>query len=288
MGHGNYSYTDRLTRATSLGYYDKPREEIFTQQEINNDMNPYGIKIRESRDSDDHPQSLGIIIALDETGSMGSVPHHLVQDGLPNIMNRIFQAGIPDPQILFLGIGDHRVDRSPLQVGQFESNDELLDKWLTNVYLEGNGGGNNGESYMLAWYFAAFHTAMDCWEKRQQKGFLFTIGDEPCHDRIGGEYLKRLMGTGEIKDFESSDLLVKAMETFYVYHINISETSEGSRKFVYDHWKERLHDNLLIAENHDNIPKMIADTIVDVLGNPILKQEDPTEENISDDEEMML
>ena len=85
---------------------------------------------------------------------MGHVPHALVQDGLPHIMETILKKGVEDPQVLFLAIGDHTCDEAPLQVGQFESSDELLDRWLTDVYLEGHGGGNDGESYMLAWYFA--------------------------------------------------------------------------------------------------------------------------------------
>lgn len=292
MGHGSYSNSNRLVRATSMGYFDKPREEIFTQTQINNAMNPHGIKIRESRDSDDHPQSLGIILALDETGSMGTVPHYLVKDGLPNIMDKIIKSGIPDPQVLFLGIGDHTCDSSPLQVGQFESNDELLDKWLTDVYLEGHGGGNEGESYMLAWYFAAFHTAMDCWEKRKQKGFLFTIGDEPCLNNINGGYLKRLMGTDQSQDFNSQELYEKARETFNVYHINIKETSSGSRPLVYDHWKQRLSDNLLVAENHEDVASFISNKILEVLAVPMngaqvqdqVGQTNPTEENTPEED----
>ena len=58
-----------------------------------------------------------------------------------------------------------KCDSAPLQVGQFESSDELLDKWLTNIYFEAGGGGNGGESYALAWYFAALKTATDSMEK---------------------------------------------------------------------------------------------------------------------------
>ncbi|MGR9053887.1 MAG: hypothetical protein ACU84J_14670, partial [Gammaproteobacteria bacterium] len=174
MGYGSYSLEQRTIRSEKLGYTTKSAREIFRQRSINSSMNPYGVRLRESRDSAEHPNSLSIVLALDVTGSMGSIPHHLVKQGLPHIMGNIMQHGIKDPQLLFLAVGDHECDRSPLQVGQFESNDELLDKWLTDVFLEGGGGGNEGESYLLAWYFAAFHTAIDCFEKRREKGFLFT------------------------------------------------------------------------------------------------------------------
>jgi hypothetical protein len=288
-----------------MGYHTKSRSEIFKARSINNAMNPHGINVRESRDSDEHPNSLAIVLGLDETGSMGSVPHFLIKDGLPEIVNKIIKAGEKDPQILFLGIGDHECDESPLQVGQFESSDELLDKWLTDVYLEGNGGGNGGESYMLAWYFAAMHTNIDCFEKRKRKGFLFTIGDEPVLKIISARELKKIMGPGEYSNFTATDLLSKAAEKYNVFHVHVKETLSGSRQHVIDGWgpgeysnftatdllskaaekynvfhvhvketlsgsrqhvidgwKQLLHDNLLVADRHEDIAGIIVKTIL--------------------------
>ncbi len=132
MGGGMYSCSSRSIRASSLGYDTKPVSEIFTAKSRNSAMNPNGIKVREARDSKEHPNSLAIMLALDVTGSMGSIPHYLVKNGLPNIMEEIIKAGIKDPQMLFVGIGDHECDNAPLQIGQFESSDDLLDKWLTD------------------------------------------------------------------------------------------------------------------------------------------------------------
>lgn len=261
MGRGRYSSADRHTRALHSGYYTKFAQEIFTSKSINSAMNPYGVKIRESRDSNEHPNSLAIIIALDVTGSMGSVPHFLVKQGLPDIVDRIIKSGIADPQILFLAIGDHECDEAPLQVGQFESSDELLDKWLTDVWLEGGGGGNWGESYMLAWYFAAYHTAIDCLEKRGQKGFLFTIGDEPVLSEIPSRVLKSIMGDGQYEDYPSSALLQKASEKYQTFHIHVKETASGSRTFVMDGWKQMISDGLVIAERHMEISGIISNIV---------------------------
>ena len=124
MGGGFYD-SDRATfRSVSEGYRTKSTHEIFTSRSLDNGMDPKNAKLRESCDSAEHPESIAIILALDETGSMGHIPKHLIQDGLPKIMSKILQKGIKDPQILFLGIGDHEVDSAPLQVGQFESSDE--------------------------------------------------------------------------------------------------------------------------------------------------------------------
>ncbi|WP_417908827.1 hypothetical protein [Candidatus Electronema sp. PJ] len=265
MGWGSYSVDDRAARAASVGYGTKSAHEIFSQRSINNAMNPHGIRVRESRDSAEHPNSVAIILALDVTGSMGSIPHHLVKEGLPKIMGRIIQSGTPDPQLLFLAIGDHECDNSPLQVGQFESNDELLDKWLTDVYLEGGGGGNAGESYLLAWYFAGFHTAIDCFEKRKQKGFLFTIGDEPTLPAVPAAALKHIMGDGQYETYSASVLLDRARELYHVFHLHIRQTSAGSNQYTMDGWKQLMGEQLIILDRHEDVSKVIPDIIAETL-----------------------
>jgi len=262
MGGGTYSTFDRHTRALDEGYYTKSTQEIFKQRTINNAMNPHGIVVRESRDSAEHPKSLAIMLFLDVTGSMGSIPHFLVKQGLPAFVESIINAGIPDPQVLFAGIGDHECDDAPLQVGQFESSDELLDKWLTDLYLEGHGGGNYGESYLLAWYFAAKHTAIDCLEKRKQKGFLFTIGDEPTLNSIPGHSLKQIMGDGQYEDVAATILLDKAREKYNVYHLHLREGSNGTRQDVMDGWKQLMGKDLIIVERKETVADIMAETIV--------------------------
>lgn len=264
MGGGFYSSTSRTLRENSLGYTTKSVNEIFKERNINSAMNPYGVQLRESRDSIEHPNSLGIIISLDVTGSMGSVPHNLVKNGLPTIMENIIGKGIKDPQVLFVGIGDHECDSAPLQVGQFESSDELLDKWLTTIYLEGGGGGNAGESYLLAWYFAGYRTSIDCFEKRKQKGFLFTIGDEPTLKEISKSEICKIMGDGQYQNFHALSLLDKARESYHVFHIHVKETGAGSRISTINGWSQLMGDNLIIADRHTEIPNIIASKIIEV------------------------
>jgi len=275
MGHGGYSSTwdnskgsysydssIRDLRAKDRGFYTKSRTEIFNSKNINSSMNPYGVQIRESRDSIEHPNSVPIIIGIDVTGSMGSVPHYLVKEGLPKIMEKIILNGILDPQVLFVAIGDHECDNSPLQIGQFESSDSSLDKWLTDTWLEGGGGGNAGESYLLAWYFAANHTAIDSLEKRGRKGFLFTIGDEPVLSEIPSSALKGIMGIDQPQSYTAQQLYEKAKEKYHVYHIHIKETSSGSRQRVIDEWKQLLSDNLLVANRHTEVSGIISEIIL--------------------------
>ena len=113
MGSTSYSYSDRSYRAHTSGYFSKSADDIFEQNRkrmIHESMEPKTALLRESRDSDNHPNSVPIIFALDVTGSMGRIPHYLVKDGLPNMVENIINNGVLDPQILFLAVGDHTCD----------------------------------------------------------------------------------------------------------------------------------------------------------------------------------
>src|SRR3972149_10705788 len=169
MGGGSYNLSSRSVRSKSFGYMDKSRDEIFTQskeKKIHESMNPKGVSLRECCDSEAHPDATAIQLYMDVTGSMGHIPHELIKEGLPTLMGALIQNGVPDASLMFGAIGDHECDRFPLQIGQFESGDAELDMWLTRSYLEGGGGGNTGESYLLAWYFAANHIKTDAFDKR--------------------------------------------------------------------------------------------------------------------------
>jgi len=260
MGGGSYDPIASRSRSTTY-YQSKSREEVFTQRRIDPEMNPKGIKIRESRDSEEHPESFPIIIALDETGSMGHIPELLIKNVFPDIMEAILIAGIPNPQILFMGIGDCCFnEQAPLQVGQFESSDELMEKWLTKIYLEGRGGGNGHESYPLAWYFASRHVVTDAWEKRGVKGVLITIGDEACQKILLKEQLDRYLDDGAEADVTASDLLAQTQERWQVFHIHCSA---GSYRASQTNWEKILGPNLVVSmaedasDIKDIIPKLV-------------------------------
>lgn len=138
MGSGSWSSSTYKAFADS--YTKKSREEIFHQRSLHEEMDLTKSKthIRESRDSEEHPESLPVFIALDETGSMGSVPDKMIRDYLPKLMDSIIDSiGIKHPQILFMGVGDHECDSCPCQVGQFESSTIAINQCLSRIYLEG-------------------------------------------------------------------------------------------------------------------------------------------------------
>ncbi len=229
-------------------------------------MSPVGVKFRESRDSDIHPDSLSIAVYLDVTGSMGRIPEILVREKLGSLMNTLISHGIEHPQILFGAIGDHVSDRYPLQVAQFESGTDELDKWLTEIYIEGGGGGQSKESYTLGWLFCARHTSCDCFEKRGQKGFLFTIGDEAAWDKLEADRLKAIMGYSEATTLTDQQLLEEVQRSYHVFHIHINEASYRDDPNVLGYWKKLLGERLIILDDYNAIAETIASTVAVIHG----------------------
>lgn len=105
---------------------------------------------------------------------------------------------------MFIAIGDYEYDTAPIQVSQFEANDELMEKWLTKTYLEGGGGPNGHESYTFAYIIATRHTNCDAINLRKQKVLLVTIGDEPTCTEIDKNTLSKHLG-----DWYQSSILTK-------------------------------------------------------------------------------
>lgn len=268
---GNSSWSNDAYKHLRAKYSTKSTAQVFGNRSIDKDMSPRGVQFRESRDSAAHPESLAIGVFLDETGSMGSIPDMLVRHKLGNLMNTFIDHGVPDAHVLFGGIGDQYADNSPLQVGQFEAGTDELNKWLTKIYLEGGGGGQSMESYSLAWLFFARHTSIDCFEKRNQKGFLFTIGDEGVHKALERDFLTNLLGYPFYEDIPAEQLLAEAQRMYHVFHLHVTETSTGSSGVIIDGWRKLLQERLILVEDYNNIAEIIASTVAVVMGADLKK-----------------
>ena len=258
MGYSGWS-NDAYTHLSS-SYVGKTTTDIFSKSAVS-DMLPEGVDVRESRDSDEHPNSLAVMVFLDVTGSMGHIPDAIVREKLGTLMSTIIDNGVEDPQILFGAIGDHHCDSAPLQIGQFESGTEDLDKWLTSMYLEGGGGGQNMESYLQAWLIAGRHISIDCFEKRNEKGFLFTIGDEKNWDSMDANALKKILGYAQSETVTDKQLLEEAQRLYNVYHIHINETGYRDDPNVIGYWKEMLGERLIILDDYNAVCETMATLI---------------------------
>lgn len=261
MGSGRFDSASYASFSSSTA--GKTTEEIYRSSEINQALNPHGVKVRESRDSVDNPNSTPLICAIDVTGSMGIIADALARKGLGTLFTSILdRQPIADPHVMFMAIGDANCDQAPLQVSQFEADNRIVEQ-LTQIWIEGGGGGNNFESYNLAWYFAAFHTVTDAMEKRGRRGYLFTVGDEEAPGDLTQGQIKRFLGDDLEQKLTSTDLLTLAQRTYDVYHVMISEGSHA-RTFpdrVRTSWRHVLGQNAIWLPDHTKL----AETIVSII-----------------------
>ena len=219
-----------------------------------------GRVMRESRDSADHPESLAIAVFFDVTGSMGSIPVTL-EKKLAGLMALLLRKGYVDhPQILFGAVGDAHTDKSPLQVGQFESGVEMDDD-LDKFYLEGNGGGQMHETYELSHYFMWKHSSIDCWEKRQHKGYFFSMGDEAPYDVVRKAHVQTFIGDALERDIPTAEVIRGLEERYHVFHIKIEEGSYRHNADIEQAWVRLLGERFLKLEDQNNVAELIASTI---------------------------
>lgn len=243
MGNGNYSLDahEALLRSRA----NIPVQQVFKQDKCHPLMDPKGVRLRESRDGADHPQSLGIVFALDVTGSMGEIPKLMANQQLPNFMKILLDCQVRDPQILFMAVGDAFSDNAPLQVGQYESTAELMDQWLTWSYLEGGGGGTGQESYELGLYFLAMHTEMDCMVKRKKRGYLFMTGDEIPYPTLSKHVVETVIGDKLDDDLSCEEIVAELQKTFTPFFI-IPDRARAKR--CERRWRDLLGDNVICLE----------------------------------------
>jgi len=261
MGYSNWSDAAYQTRQNVR---QKSKQSAFTYDQqvrasgvytAHPTMNPYGVT-RESRDSADHPDSVAIGVIFDVTGSMGVVPR-VLQTKLGKLMRLLVQKGyLAHPQILFGAIGDAYCDRVPLQIGQFESGLEMDDD-LGKIFLEGGGGGQVYESYELAIYFMARHTAIDCFDKRGKKGYLFTIGDEkPYH--VARNQVSQVIGDRLKQDLSVASIIAEVGKRYEHFHIIPTNTTHGRSSEVQEAWRQLLGERVLLLEDEEAVCETIA------------------------------
>lgn len=267
MGSGRWSATtyldkDVLRRKAGKDVFDYSGTAIRTGVlRPHQTLDPQGMGIRESRDSAEHPTSNAIFISLDVTGSMGAVVRGIHAD-LPQLHELLLGHNyIADPQILFAAVGDATCDRVPLQVGQFES-DNRMDQNLENMLLEGGGGGQNTESYEIMLYVAARHTAIDCWEKRRRKGYLFVIGDEMAYPAVKRSEIQRLIGPGLEADVPLEQIIREVQERYHLYYVIPGGASHGKDRRITDFWDHHVGaQNVIRLDQPEDTSECIALTI---------------------------
>lgn len=250
MGRGSYSSADwnklRESRGINSG---STADDIFSGNVVNEKYLPRFITVRESRDSEDSPESTPIIIGFDSTGSMGYLAAEIAKNSLNRTATMILEKRpVTDPHIMCAAFtSPNSYSCPPMQVTQFEADIRVVEQLLDFTL----GGGNMYSYDSLVWYFASKHTSTDCFEKRGKKGFIFCIGDEIADDgnvdilpKVSAE---TVFGDKAESSFRSMELYAEASEKYEIFHI-----ITGSRTTnAFDTWDKLIHGRNAVIESED-------------------------------------
>ena len=232
MGGGSYSASSFATYSASVGKsYDVRTNRIsgqtFKATQLKEVLNPKG-KIRECCNSEEHPNTVPVILALDVTGSMGAACTETAE-ALSQIMKTLYDK-FKDVEVCVMGVGDFECDDAPLQVSQFES-DVRVAQQLDQIWMEHGGGGNNYESYTAPWVYGLYRTKLDAYNKQGRKGIIITMGDEPLNPDLPAGTVKDYLGSADGADqfgsFETSKLYEEASKKFDIFHIAVDDSSSS-------------------------------------------------------------
>lgn len=278
MGSGSWtcdsfkSYASRksykLTYNDTVDLRGLHLQDMYDSVRLPEELNPKNV-VRECCDSEEHPNTIPVILALDVTGSMGDAAMQ-VASKLNEIMTKLYKT-ITDIEFCVMGIGDLAYDQAPIQISQFESDIRIAES-LDKVYFERGGGGNCFESYTAAWYMGLHHCKLDCW-KRGKKGIIITLGDEELNPYLPKTGLSRATDDPLQADIETPELYEEVSKKYDVYHIFVEHShnyykSEAEETFVPVIGKEHYKSCGLNS---------IADAIIQFINKSI--QEDNTAGN---------
>ena len=266
MGSGSFDdskYRSSIRGRSAFAYSDDVMSKPVDEQKCHQLLDPFGLIIRESRDTEEHPESNAIMVGLDVTGSMGRVVV-AIQNDLGDLMDILLKEKyVSDPQLLFYAVGDATCDSIPFQVSQFESDNRINDQ-LTKVVLEGGGGGQKTESYELGIYCAARHTEIDCFEKRGQKGYLISIGDEMPYPKVKRKEVKKIFDASLEEDIAFQTIIKEAQKKYHTFHILPKGSNHYNDPEVRGAWTRALGGEQFVFMLED--PTAAAATIALAIG----------------------
>ena len=272
-----YSVSKNMTvdeRGTITGNYRA--QEMFRQRRISPELDPKNV-IRECCDSEEHPNTRPVILALDVTGSMGGASVKVAKE-LNVIMTELYEK-VQDVEFMIMGIGDLSYDNAPIQASQFESDIRIAEQ-LDKIYFEAGGGGNAYESYTAAWYFGLNHCKLDCWN-RGKKGIIITLGDEPLNPYLPATPLSLSTGVKMQGDVETSELYKEVTQKYEVYHLAVDDRETSYWRCadkIKSSFGKYLDGNHLKVVNMDNLANPIVGIVVNSEEN-ILAETVNTNEN---------
>lgn len=239
-------------------------QDIFKSRQLDPKLDPYHV-MRECNDSDEHPNTIPVILALDVTGSMGAAAAEVAKK-LNVVMSKLYET-VTDVECMIMAVGDLAYDRTPIQISQFEA-DIRVAEWLDKVYFERGGGGNQYESYTAVWYMGLHHMMLDSW-KRGKKGIIITLGDEPLNPYLPKDALANATGDKLQGDVETAELYRDASDKFDIYHIAVDDSETCYNMYapqIDSTWGKYLDSEHLRISRVDEIVDYIIDIVSHATG----------------------
>lgn len=261
MGGGSWdtgSYTSSKATRAATGVPDFAY--TATASSVHANLDPKRINAKpfgklEARDSDEHPNSHPVLVSFDVTGSNKERAID-AQKRLPNLMTLLAKY-VSDPQVAIAANDDFDYTSGPIQISDFES-DIRMDEHIRNIWLTGQGGGNDGESYDLMLYAAARKTVLDSVEKRGKKGYFFLYADEPIFEAVKAHQVKAIFGDTIEKNIPIAEIIEEARRNFNIFVI----WPEGGFDHARTQYKTLFGEDSVLTLQHPNlICEMIASTV---------------------------
>ncbi len=202
-----------------------------------------------------------VVIAVDVTGSMKEWPG-IIFEKLP-LVDLGLKEYLDKPEISFIAVGDANSDEYPLQVQEFASGTNLVDR-LNKLVIEGGGGGQIKESYDLAALYAAHNVEMP---KAAKPIFIF-LGDEGLYPLVNQDQAKTWAHVDLEKELTTKQLLLDLQKKFSVYCIrkmyeqDSGDTMSDTNKGIQAQWEQYLGPgHVAILDD----PRRVCDVILGVV-----------------------
>ena len=197
-----------------------------------------------------------VLICFDVTGSNRARAVDF-QKKLPNLMD-LLNKYLTDPQVAVAANDDYTVQgENAVQISDFES-DNRVDDHIRNIWLVGDGGGNDGESYDLLLYAAARKVVLDSVEKRSKKGYLFMYADEPIFDHVKKSEVKAIFGDTIQKNIPIAEIIEEVRRNFNIFLI----WPDGGYKHAREQYVKLFGEESVLTSQHPNLLcELIASTI---------------------------
>src|SRR2546429_4329813 len=110
-------------------------------------------------------------------------------------------------------------------------------------------------------YFMARQTAVDCYEKRGRRGYLFIVGDEMAYPRVKPEEVTGIIGDPLAEPVALQRIVAEVRERYDVYYLLPAGTAYAGNARVLGFWRDLLGQNAIELGDLDAVCETNALTI---------------------------